>query len=59
MIKAEITNKTGTGPNFPAGLSIDPATIAPAWRSFQKALPVPLTPIRTEAQREELTALLI
>jgi HTH-type transcriptional regulator/antitoxin HigA len=41
-----------------AGFSIDPAVIAPAWRSFQKALPVALAPIRTEAQLEELTALM-
>jgi len=41
-----------------AGLPLDPAVIASAWRSLQKALPVPLTPIRTEAQLEELTALM-
>lgn len=58
MIKPGRANNVGTSPNFPAGLSIDPSAIAPAWRSFQKALPVPLTPIRTQAQLEELTALL-
>lgn len=43
---------------IPAGHAIDPAVIAPAWRSLQEALPVRLTPIRTEAQFEEVVALL-
>ena len=43
---------------IPAGQAIDPAIIAPAWRSLQEALPVRLTPIRTEAQFEEVIALL-
>ncbi|MHB1013886.1 MAG: helix-turn-helix domain-containing protein [Desulfurivibrionaceae bacterium] len=41
-----------------AGLSIDPAVIAPVWHSLQNVLPVPLMPIRTEAQLEKLTALM-
>ena len=43
---------------IPAGHAIDPAVIAPAWRSLQEALPVRLTPIRTEAQFAEVVALL-
>ncbi|HIJ91587.1 MAG: helix-turn-helix domain-containing protein [Desulfobulbaceae bacterium] len=43
---------------IPAGHAIDPAVIAPAWRSLQEALPVRLAPIRTEAQLEEVVALL-
>ena len=43
---------------IPAGHAIDPAVIAPAWRSLQEALPVRLTPISTEAQFAEVVALL-
>ncbi len=41
-----------------AGFSIDPAVIAPTWRSFQSVLPVPLTTIRTEKQFVEVVELM-
>lgn len=43
---------------IPAGHAIDPIVIAPAWRSLQEALPVRLTPIRTQTQFTEVAALL-
>lgn len=41
-----------------AGFQIDSSVIAPAWRSFQSVLPVPLTTIRTETQYKEVVAFL-
>lgn len=37
-------------------LSVNPATITPAWTAFQSALPIKMSAIRTEAQYDESVA---
>ena len=38
--------------------SLDPAKVAPAWRSLQEALPVRVALVRNDAQLEEISGLL-